>query len=32
MKLFEGQLDAKGKKYAIVAARFNEFISSKLVG
>ena len=32
MKFFEGQLDAKGKKYAIVVARFNEFISSKLLG
>lgn len=29
--LFEGHLNAQGKKYAIVAGRFNEFISSKLL-
>ena len=28
----EGQLVSKGKKYGIVVARFNEFISSKLLG
>lgn len=27
----QGHLDAKGKKFAIVASRFNEFISNKLV-
>lgn len=32
MKFYEGQLDAKGKKFAVVVARFNEFISSKLLG
>lgn len=31
MKTFEGNLVSKGKKYAIVAARFNEFITSKLL-
>jgi 6,7-dimethyl-8-ribityllumazine synthase len=31
-KLIEGQLEAKGKKFGIVAGRFNEFITSKLVG
>lgn len=30
--LFEGQLVAKGLKFGIVAGRFNEFITSKLVG
>ena len=30
-KVFEGQLIAKGKKFGIVVARFNEFISSKLL-
>ena len=30
--LIEGQLNAKGMKFAIVSARFNEFITSKLVG
>lgn len=29
--LFEGHLNAEGKKYAIVAGRFNEFITSKLL-
>lgn len=28
----EGQLDAKGLKFAIVAARFNDFIVDRLVG
>ncbi|MDR3589793.1 MAG: 6,7-dimethyl-8-ribityllumazine synthase [Negativicutes bacterium] len=32
MKTFEGQLVAEGLKFGIVAARFNEFITSKLVG
>lgn len=31
MKTFEGNLVSKGKKYAIVAGRFNEFITSKLL-
>ncbi len=31
MKVFEGNLDAKGLKFAIVASRFNDFIVSKLV-
>lgn len=30
-KVFEGKLDATGKKFAIVVSRFNEFISSKLL-
>lgn len=29
---FEGNLSAEGKKYGIVVGRFNEFISSKLLG
>ncbi len=29
---FEGNLNASGKKFAIVAGRFNEFITSKLLG
>ncbi len=32
MKTFEGKVVAKGIKVGIVAARFNEFIVSKLVG
>lgn len=32
MKTLEGALVAKGMKVGIVAARFNEFITSKLVG
>jgi 6,7-dimethyl-8-ribityllumazine synthase len=32
MKTFEGQLVAEGLKFGIIAARFNEFITSKLVG
>lgn len=32
MKTLEGQLTAKGIKVAIVASRFNEFITSKLIG
>lgn len=30
--VFEGHLSAEGKKYGIVVGRFNEFISSKLLG
>lgn len=32
MKIYEGKLVAEGLKFGIVAARFNEFITSKLVG
>lgn len=32
MKVYEGKLIAKDVKIGIVAARFNEFITSKLVG
>jgi 6,7-dimethyl-8-ribityllumazine synthase len=31
MTTFEGKLDAKGMKFGIVIARFNEFISGKLL-
>jgi len=31
-KTVEGKLVSKGRKYGIVVARFNEFISSKLLG
>ena len=31
MKIIEGKLDAKGLKFGIVIARFNEFISGKLL-
>jgi 6,7-dimethyl-8-ribityllumazine synthase len=31
-KLIEGDLVAKGKTFAIVASRFNDFITDKLVG
>jgi 6,7-dimethyl-8-ribityllumazine synthase len=31
-KTFEGKLLAEGLKFAVVAARFNEFITNKLVG
>ncbi|CAA7601831.1 6,7-dimethyl-8-ribityllumazine synthase [Acididesulfobacillus acetoxydans] len=31
MKIYEGQLLAEGLNFAIVAARFNEFITNKLV-
>lgn len=31
-KFIEGSLVSKGKKYGIVVARFNEFISNKLLG
>ncbi len=30
-KIIEGQLTAKGKKFAIVASRFNDFITKKLL-
>ena len=30
--IFEGKLDGKGLKFAIVVSRFNEFITSKLLG
>ncbi|MBR4546030.1 MAG: 6,7-dimethyl-8-ribityllumazine synthase [Oscillibacter sp.] len=32
MKVYEGMLDGKGIRVGIVAARFNEFIVSKLLG
>ena len=31
MKVYEGKLISKGKKYAIVVSRFNEFITSRLL-
>jgi 6,7-dimethyl-8-ribityllumazine synthase len=31
-KVFEGQLLGKGLKFGVVVARFNEFITSKLLG
>ena len=31
MKIFEGELQAKGLKFGIVMSRFNEFITSKLL-
>ena len=31
-KVIEGKLVSKGKKYGVVVSRFNEFISSKLLG
>jgi len=31
MKVYEGNLDAKGFKYALVASRFNDFINNKLI-
>ncbi|RPI74919.1 MAG: 6,7-dimethyl-8-ribityllumazine synthase [Desulfobacteraceae bacterium] len=31
-KTFEGNISAEGLRFAIVVSRFNEFISSKLVG
>jgi 6,7-dimethyl-8-ribityllumazine synthase len=30
-KIHEGQLNAKGKKFAVVVSRFNEFITGKLL-
>lgn len=32
MKIINGQLNAEGKKFAIVVSRFNEFITNKLIG
>lgn len=32
IKTIEGQMDAKGLKFAIVASRFNDFIVDRLVG
>ena len=32
VKEFQGELLGKGKKFAIVVSRFNEFITSKLLG
>lgn len=32
IKTYEGNLIAEGLKFAIISARFNEFITSKLVG
>lgn len=32
VKVFEGQLVAEGLKFGIVVARFNEFITNKLLG
>lgn len=32
MNIYEGKLDGRGLKIAIVVARFNEFITSKLLG
>ena len=32
MKVIEGQLSAKNLKFGIIVGRFNEFISSKLLG
>lgn len=32
MNIIEGKLDASGLKFAIVISRFNEFITSKLMG
>lgn len=31
-KVIEAKLDASGKKYAIIVARFNDFITDRLVG
>lgn len=32
MKVYEGNINGRGLKFAIVVARFNEFITSKLLG
>ena len=32
MQVFEGNFDGKGSKIAIVASRFNEFITKELIG
>ena len=31
MKVIEGQLNAEGKKFALIVSRFNEFISKRLL-
>jgi 6,7-dimethyl-8-ribityllumazine synthase len=31
-KIIEGKLNAEGKKFAIVASRYNDFITEKLIG
>lgn len=31
MKTFEGEIQAKGLKFALIASRFNEFITNKLL-
>lgn len=31
MRVHEGQLNAKGKRFAMVAARYNEIVSSRLI-
>ncbi len=31
MKVFEGQLSAKGLKFCVIVSRFNDFITSKLL-
>ena len=31
MRILEGELQAKGLKFAVVVSRFNEFITSKLL-
>ena len=31
MKVFEGELQAKGLKFAVIVSRFNDFICSKLM-
>jgi 6,7-dimethyl-8-ribityllumazine synthase len=31
MKIFEGELQAKGLKFAVIVSRFNDFICSKLL-
>ncbi len=32
MKTYEGELQAKGLKFAIIVSRFNDFITNKLLG
>jgi len=32
MKVHQGQLDASGRKFALVVSRFNEFITKRLLG
>lgn len=32
VKTFQGEMVSKGKRYAIIVSRFNEFITSKLLG